>query len=121
MKKYILILLLSAISNIGHSQTYFSYTQNMGTIYEGIVYDYSKTTFDYKITIDSLTITVKDLFKSEIIFSATFEKTQSNEFGTYYTLNSKLTPYFFHSIKEKYITIYIPDGLETHYICMEYQ
>ena len=93
----------------------------MGTISEGIVYDYSKTTFDYKITIDSLTIMVKDLFKSEIIFSATFEKTQSNEFGTYYTLNSKLTPYFFHSIKEKYITIYIPDGTETHYICMEYQ
>lgn len=121
MKKYILILLFNATFIIGYSQIYFSYTQNMGTIYEGIVYDYSKTTFDYKITIDSLTITVKDLFKSEIIFSATFEKTQSNEFGVYYTFNSKETPFLFHSKNEKHMTMYIPDCEETHYIRMDYQ
>ena len=121
MKKYILILLFSVTFIIGYSQTYYSNSQNIGTIQDNIVIDNTKSKFSYKITIDSLTITIEDLSKCEIIFKATFEKTQINEFGVYYTVNSKETAFLFHSKNEKYMTMYIPDGEETHYIRMDYQ
>lgn len=120
MKRYIILILLIFSFLFCFSQKYFSYSQSIGTIENNSIIDYQTVTLSYRITIDSLYIELKDLEHNEIVFSNTFQKIESNEFGDYYKMNSKITPYFFHSKKGKYITMYIPDGILTHYISMDY-